>query len=258
MSTRTPWKARVMLAVALLACLFVGLRQHDSREKMHTCSSNLTNIFIAINGYTIDSRGVFPAGTEYPALSWLTSIHNYRATASGYLFQSNLPWNARENLYPFVGVRGKILGRLPEPPTNSYLTCPGATLKEQQGLPGPTSYIGIAGLGTDSVNLPVTHPRAGVFAFNRRTSSSDIVDGQSHTIMVAELHEANGSWTAGGLSSMRGLDPSRRPYVGKGSQFGGNHSDGVYLLFADGSVRFVKQSIDEMRFEAMSTIAGHD
>ena len=35
--------------------------------------------------------------------------------------------------------------------------------------------------------------------------------------------------------AVRGLDPSRQPYVGRGLQFGGTHRGGVMVAFADGS-----------------------
>jgi prepilin-type processing-associated H-X9-DG protein len=73
---------------------------------------------------------------------------------------------------------------------------------------------------------------------------------------VAETGRALGPWTAGGPPTIRGLDPSDRPYIGQDRQFGGTHPGGSMVLFVDGSVRFVKSSIDPRVFEAMSTIAG--
>ncbi len=56
--------------------------------------------------------------------------------------------------------------------------------------------------------------------------------------------------------TVRGLDPARPPYIGPNGQFGGNHPGGANVLFADGSARFVSDSIDPKIFEAMSTMAG--
>ena len=39
-------------------------------------------------------------------------------------------------------------------------------------------------------------------------------------------------------------------------QFGGNHPGGANVLFADGSARFISESIDPKVFEALSTMAG--
>ena len=73
-------------------------------------------------------------------------------------------------------------------------------------------------------------------------------------MMVAETYDRLGSWNSGGFSTVRGLDPARRPYLGDGRPFG--RSGGAEVLFADGSVRWVTDSVDARLFEAMATIHG--
>jgi prepilin-type processing-associated H-X9-DG protein len=46
-------------------------------------------------------------------------------------------------------------------------------------------------------------------------------------------------------------------YIGPGRPFGGlHHGSGANVAFADGSVRFISQTIDPRVFEAVSTISG--
>ena len=52
------------------------------------------------------------------------------------------------------------------------------------------------------------------------------------------------------------MDPAQAPYIGRGRPFDGNHPGGVNVLYADGSVRFIKESIDPKIFEALSTKSG--
>jgi prepilin-type processing-associated H-X9-DG protein len=108
----------------------------------------------------------------------------------------------------------------------------------------------------DAPTLSRSSPRAGVFGYDRATRPMDITDGLAMTMMVAETWDACGSWLAGGPATVRGLDSARRPYLGPGRQFGGLHRGGAGVLFADGSVRFVTDSIDPRVFEALSSIAG--
>jgi prepilin-type processing-associated H-X9-DG protein len=85
---------------------------------------------------------------------------------------------------------------------------------------------------------------------------ADIRDGMSQTTMLAESSIGLAPWTAGGPSSVRGVDPATRPYLGPGRAFGGNHPGGANVAMADGSVKFVWETIAPSVFEAMSTIAG--
>jgi prepilin-type processing-associated H-X9-DG protein len=123
-------------------------------------------------------------------------------------------------------------------------------------MPGWTWYVGVAGVGRDAPALPGGHPRAGVFGYDRQTRVADITDGVATTVMLAETSSANGPWTTGGPATVRGLDPGRQPYIGRNRQFGGTHRGGVIVAFADGSVRFLSESIDRKVFEALATIAG--
>ena len=123
-------------------------------------------------------------------------------------------------------------------------------------MPGWTWYVGIAGVGADAPALPEGDPRCGVFGYERRTPPGGIKDGASNTLLLAETGLDNGPWTAGGTATVRGLLADRRPYVGRGCQFGGLHRGGVMVAMADGSVRFLRESIEPRVFEALSTVAG--
>ena len=96
------------------------------------------------------------------------------------------------------------------------------------------------------------------FGYNRTIRDKDITDGLANTMTVIETTRDIGPLTQGGPTTVRGLDPSHDDYVGETSQFGGLHPGGVCTAFADGSVRFVSNSIDRKTFEAISTIAGSD
>jgi prepilin-type processing-associated H-X9-DG protein len=164
------------------------------------------------------------------------------------------PWDADENRITrtkdvesgTIYVVGRIDG----------LSCPAGPDDGGTPMPGLTSYVGVAGVGTDAARLPGHDPRAGIFGYGRQVRLEDIKDGASMTMAVVETAERNGPWTAGGPATVRGLDPARRPYIGRGGQFGGTHRGGAAVLFADGSVRFVRASIRPRTFEALATIAG--
>ncbi len=120
----------------------------------------------------------------------------------------------------------------------------------------PAAYVGIAGLGKDAPSLSKGNRRAGIFGYDRVTRLEEIRDGTSSTMMVSETSALKGAWTSGGAATVRGLDQAQRPYIGPGRQFGGNHREQALILFADGSVRTVRATIDPKVFESLSTMAG--
>ena len=120
----------------------------------------------------------------------------------------------------------------------------------------PAAYVGIAGVGKDAPALNKGDRRTGVFGNDRVTRLEEIQDGTSSTMMVSETSSLEAPWTSGGAATVRGLDQALLPYIGRGRQFGGNHPEQALILFADGSVRTVRATIDPKVFESLSTIAG--
>jgi prepilin-type processing-associated H-X9-DG protein len=142
--------------------------------------------------------------------------------------------------------------------TGDWVTCPDDPGYHQQKSSWALSYIGIAGLGADAPTLAAKHPRSGVFGYDRTTKLDDIIDGASQTMMLIETTRNHRAWTAGGPSSVRGVDPATQPYIGRDRPFGGYHPGGANVLMADGSVRIVRAKVSPSVFEAMSTIAGRE
>lgn len=75
-------------------------------------------------------------------------------------------------------------------------------------------------------------------------------------MVVIESAVGTAPWTAGGGSSVRGVDPALRPCIGRGRSFGGYDPGGANVGFADGSVHFVGATTDPTVYEAAATIAG--
>lgn len=116
-----------------------------------------------------------------------------------------------------------------------------------------THYVGIAGLGKDAPMLPANSNRAGVFAFNRKTSFRDITDGTSNTMMTSEASGQFGPWIAGGNATIRSL--TKKPSINGPDGIGGPFTGGCNVGMADGSVLFVSENIDPVIFERLSTMA---
>jgi hypothetical protein len=91
--------------------------------------------------------------------------------------------------------------------------------------------------------------------YDRLTSTAMIKDGTSHTIALMETRSGLGPWARGGASNVRGLGPADVPLHGDGRPFGG-HPDVMPAAMADGSVRFIRPSVEPNKLAAAITIAG--
>jgi len=116
-----------------------------------------------------------------------------------------------------------------------------------------THFVGVAGVGEDAADLPVDHPRAGVFGNSRTTRLEDIRDGASNTFMVLGVTNDLGSWAAGGPATVRPL--TREPYVNGPDGFGTGPTDRMTVLKADGSVQEMSAATDPRIFRRMAAMA---
>ncbi len=214
---------------------------NDRHDRAHE-ANNLKQIGLALHDYH-QTEGSFPPGTisnqELPhseRLSWVVPL---------------LPYLEQDNLYRTID-RGKAWNAKP----NAAAVNLGMYVFTGSYDDPISHYVGMAGIGMDAPDLPISDPKAGVFGYDRKTRVSDIKDGTANTIMVVPTDRDIGHWAAGGPSTVRGIDTDHKPYFGRNRQFGGILRGGSYVLFADGSIRWIKDSIDSTTFEALSTIAG--
>jgi len=247
----------MMAIVAALSLLFAAIAyQVQMRRRVRdaplrsACANNLKQIGLALASYA-EEHGSYPFGSlpnpDLPVdrrLGWMYPLIP-RLDLRGFsdADHPDRPWDD-----PAFGSHAS--------PGPGPVRCPSQGRSATPTFPTPATYVGIAGLGVDAPGLPRGHARAGFFGDDRATSPRDVTDGLSNTMTVAESFSPAGPWFAGGRNTVRGLDPAQLPYIGRARQFGGTHAGGANVLMADGSVRFVKETVAPKVFEAMSTIAG--
>lgn len=254
------WLLAALALAAVWACPHLLDRRYMEVARREQCRNNLRQIGLALGMYA-SVHGPFPYGAVPSAalsagrrLSWLVTLLDFLEGNAPNIRDKTLTWD--DPAAALIRIDKQTGGYVPAGSDIPTYHCPTADASNARAGREPTEYMGMAGLGADAPLLPLGHPRAGVFGYERATPTGRITDGLGSTVAVVEALEGRGPWRAGGPSTVRGVDPSRGPYVGVGRQFGGCHPAGAQALFADGFVRFLGEAIDPKVFEALATAAG--
>lgn len=271
-----------IVAAMLLLCaglLIPGVQKVRSISARTVCTNHFYVFGLALHNYAemnpvSDKKGIgnaFPAGTiPHPTLppdqrfSWWVPI---------------LPqigeWEVPKQ-FDLTRGPGDPVNAVPMNHRFQMLACPqsgelrydGGTRTESWKSPHPlTHYVGVAGVGADAAELPLKHPRAGVFGYDRRTSFADIADGMSNTLLLIETANSPGHWAYGGRATVRAFE-NEAAYIGPGRSFGGFHNGSPVLFgermhvcnvaMADGSQRYLTSKIDPAVLEALATVGGKE
>ena len=228
----------VLAGLAVVAGLLaVGVQRVRAAAQRSVCQSNLRQLWFAVSNYEISHRALPPAA-QPPAdlppdqrLGWLMVILPYVESTN--LYRRSGAWDSEAN-------RSAVVPML-------VFTCPTAACVRASA---DANYFGLTGVGPDAGTLPVAHPRAGAFAYDRRTTLGDLTDGTSLTALAIE-GPAVGSWTRAGPATLRAVDPADQPLEG-------HHGVMLNLLLADGAVRSTRTPLSPEVLAALATIAGKD
>ncbi len=210
---------------AILVALAVPAVQSslEAARRVH-CVNNLKQIALAMHNYHA-SNNAFPrlailGEKGKPLLSWRVAILPYIEQQELYeKFKLDEPWDSPHNK--------ALLKEIPP-----VYRCPIRTNVE----PFTTNYRVFVGNGA-------------LFEKDQAIGVADVTDGTSNTVMIVEAREAV-PWTKPDELS---FDPAAAPALhGAGSL----HPGGFNASMADGSVRFLKNTIDLNVFRALITRAG--
>lgn len=209
----------------------------EPAKRMRLLGEWLTDAFEGEGAFPLATEGVEDV-TQEDRLSWLARIAR-QSVADGTPPPSlSLAWNAPEN-------DRFVRRRLPP------FQIPGLAAAGPDGYPAG-HFVGVAGVGADGAALPKTHPRAGIFGWDRRTTEEDVRDGLSNTFLVLGREEHLHSW-ADGQHSIRAL--TAEPYVRGPDGFGTGQPEGMHVLLADGSVKFLSAATASVVFRRYAAMA---
>ena len=278
--------AIIAILIGLLLPAVQKVREAAARMK---CANNLKQLGLAVHNHH-DAFGTLPAGTS----PWSEGGPVPR-TGRGWILES-LPFLEQDNLFRlfepsktgdlFSG-QGLMLCQPQMATVLPVLTCPSdpsprtSTAQYQWGgiTVALTNYKGVIGTSnmgggwpdspsglTDGHNTPNCN---GLFYRNSRVTRITLVavtDGTSNTLMIGEDVVAHNNhstafYSNGDYCSTHAplnffpnpADPGNWPRV---MSFRSRHTGGANFAMADGSVRFVPQSIDRLLYQRMATRSG--
>lgn len=197
--------------------------------------NNLKRIGLALHNFH-SAMGTFPPQATYdkatkkkPLLSWRVALLPYLEEAALYNeFKLDEPWDSPHNK--------ALIPRMPK-----VFAVPGAKAE-----PGKTYYRGFAGRST--LFDPQNKAGAGV-------GIQDVTDGTSNTLAIVEAKDAV-IWTKPEEEIPVDENMAAQVAVQLLAKMGTHYPGGFNALFTDGSVRFIKTTINAAIFRCLITRNG--
>jgi prepilin-type N-terminal cleavage/methylation domain-containing protein/prepilin-type processing-associated H-X9-DG protein len=256
----------VIAIIAILIALLVPAVQKVRDAAARTqCLNNLKQIGLASHAYHDAYKGLPPGYSAAAA---------YPATTPGWGWAAYiLPYIEQQNLYQQINftkpveIQAAIQGMIPVYLCPADIPPPGPFAVTDATftticMAAPSSYAATCGGDDTDVDDP---SGSGIFYRNSKTRLTDITDGTSNTTMVGERAwaQANGIWAGapnnavlrpGALNAWQTTTaPAPCLVLGHNNwinittdsdggldDYSSNHTGGANLLFADGSVRFIR------------------
>lgn len=276
----------------LIALLLPAVQAAREAARRSQCSNQMKQLALALHNYH-DTFRVFPAGGRHGSntnqLSWAVGILPYIEQSplytkfdfkiNGY---GNHLYHALNRIDTFLCPSGKV----DRSETSSEdATDPVTNVKDR---PYTIHYYGVMGpkglipqFGTTTANPPSyqvlnpTDPHGGfalqgILGRNTAKSMRDITDGTSNTLMLGEISWNNAncyrSWVRGGdgqpsascknVTHAINLIKYNNADNFNDVSFGSQHPGGCQFAIADGSVRFLQESIDMDLYRAAASCDG--
>jgi prepilin-type processing-associated H-X9-DG protein len=223
------------LAFVVFVCMgltSVGHPPEASRRSQ--CKNNLKQIGLALHNYH-ERHGCFPPA--YIADADGKPMHSWRVLLLPYLDQAAIykqyrfdePWDSPHN-------------RLLAETVVHVFNCPSDIHHHAPpGSPHDTNYVAIIG---DQTAWPGVRPMTFV----------EMKDGTSNTLMVVEVANSGIHWMEPRDLHVLQMAPKINAKSGQG--ISSRHAGGAHVLFADGSVRYMLDTLSEDVVRSLITVNG--
>jgi len=215
----------------LVALLLPAVQAAREAARRSQCTNNLKQIGLAMHNYH-DSFGTFPPAViadenGRPMQSWRVAILPFIEQAGLHeMYDSDVPWDDPNNEF------------LMNVPVMAY-RCPSDPPSYEASPQCQTNYVMVVGEGTLGGEP------------NEAVQIRNITDGTSNTILAIEVGGSGIPWTEPrDLTVEEAVTFITNPSA---SRFMQVHPGGINVLMADGSVRFIGETIDAEMLRALLT-----
>jgi prepilin-type N-terminal cleavage/methylation domain-containing protein/prepilin-type processing-associated H-X9-DG protein len=273
----------IAIIAVLIALLLPAVQAAREAARRAQCCNNVMQIGIALQSYE-SSHEMLPPGvvnTTGPILDQPKGYHY------GWLVQI-MPFFEQKNVYNHLNFRlgvYEIENLTTRTTVIRSLVCPSdsSSSLSPSGV-AMTSYVG----SHNDVEAPISATNKGVLFLNSSIRFEDITDGSSQTIFVGEKlnRVPDEGWASGTRASLRnagsGINRTATPTLAGPGSVGGDdgdgetagagavsatdtlayvggysawHPGGANFAFGDGSVRFLKNSINRRIFRLLANRA---
>jgi prepilin-type N-terminal cleavage/methylation domain-containing protein/prepilin-type processing-associated H-X9-DG protein len=245
----------VVIAIigVLISLLLPAVQSAREAARRVQCTNNLSQIGLAMHSY-IATHEVLPPGAVDPTSPVLSQPKGYHHN----WISQVLPFMEQRGVYNALNFDHGVYegaNSTARATTMRTLLCPSDPGPGRNPEP-PSSYAGCH----HDVEAPIAADNHGLLFLNSAVILEEILDGSSNTLLVGERRlEADLGWASGTRATLRNtgtpINPTRMAgrvgapaatppapnFVGGFSSY---HPGGANVVFGDGSVRFLKDSID--------------
>jgi prepilin-type N-terminal cleavage/methylation domain-containing protein/prepilin-type processing-associated H-X9-DG protein len=259
----------VAIVAALVALLLPGVQAAREAARRTSCMNNLKEIGCGVYGHEM-SRRVFPVGClgcqgpPFPLrqVAWAVFVLPFvEQSAAAGAFDPRFSYRSPENR----AAAGVVVPIFLCPSTSrTNRTGPTTGDRNRNGAWDQgddlayTDYGGMFGVG-----YPVAKPlpeHAGVMQYERATSAKQITDGLSHTTLVAECTGRDATYQSEWANGQNIFDQWHTTGINRtqNNEIWSDHPAMAGMVFCDGHVEFIHESIEQAVLLALLTRAGED
>jgi prepilin-type N-terminal cleavage/methylation domain-containing protein/prepilin-type processing-associated H-X9-DG protein len=247
----------------LVALLLPAIQAAREAARRTSCLNNLTQLGLAVHSYEFnfemlppgvtDSKGPIRNEPQGQHVSWIVKILPH--------MEENVLWRKFDQT---AGAYAPVNEQIRKAEV-SILTCPSSPEESviDEGRIATTTYAGCY----HDVEAPIDVDNHGLLFLNSRVRYDEIFDGSSKTLLISEKlsRPDDLGWVSGTRATLRNTSKIeiRQPRFAQPAQpdqnppeqgvaeslfvggfYGGYHPGGMNCSFADGSTRFVSESIE--------------